>query len=75
MLKNELADYWDELVIRTKAGCGMWRGPCGDDGSHKCLLAIWVLRDQNLQGLDRWEFSAEELEDIDHIVMSSNEEG
>ena len=29
----------DELVISTKAGFGMWRGPYGDHGSRKYLIA------------------------------------
>ncbi|WP_328587792.1 L-glyceraldehyde 3-phosphate reductase [Konateibacter massiliensis] len=51
MLKNELANYRDELVISTKAGYTMWQGPYGDWGSKKYLVSSL---DQSLKrmGLD-----------------------
>ena len=39
ILREELADHRDELVISTKAGYLMWPGPYGDGGSRKYLLA------------------------------------
>ena len=51
ILKEELMDYRDELVVSTKAGYLMWDGPYGDHGSRKYLLASL---DQSLlrMGLD-----------------------
>lgn len=39
ILREDLKEYRDELVISTKAGYGMWQGPYGDGGSRKYLLA------------------------------------
>ncbi len=39
ILKEELLDYRDELIISTKAGYGMWPGPYGDGGSRKYLIS------------------------------------
>lgn len=39
ILHDELSSYRNELVISTKAGFPMWRGPYGDGGSRKYLLA------------------------------------
>lgn len=39
ILKDDLADYRDELLISTKAGYRMWPGPYGEWGSRKYLLA------------------------------------
>ena len=39
ILKEEMSSYRDELIISTKAGYGMWKGPYGDLGSRKYLLA------------------------------------
>lgn len=39
ILKSDLMPYRDELLISTKAGYGMWKGPYGDWGSRKYLLA------------------------------------
>ena len=39
ILKEDLHPYRDELIISTKAGYGMWKGPYGDWGSRKYLLA------------------------------------
>ncbi len=51
IIKNELKDYRDELIISTKAGYLMWNGPYGDWGSRKYLIASL---DQSLKrmGLD-----------------------
>ncbi len=51
IVKNELKDYRDELIISTKAGYLMWDGPYGDWGSRKYLIASL---DQSLKrmGLD-----------------------
>ena len=35
ILKSELPAYRDEMIISTKAGYGMWKGPYGDWGSRK----------------------------------------
>src|SRR4051812_24492199 len=39
ILKEDLADYRDELIISSKAGYRMWPGPYGEWGSRKYLLA------------------------------------
>ena len=39
ILKEDLHNYRDELIISTKAGYTMWEGPYGDFGSRKYLLA------------------------------------
>ena len=39
ILRRDLADHRDELVISTKAGYRMWPGPYGDGGSRKYLLS------------------------------------
>lgn len=39
MLKTDFAPYRDELIISTKAGYDMWRGPYGNGGSKKHLTA------------------------------------
>lgn len=51
ILKDDLHQYRDELIISTKAGYDMWPGPYGDWGSRKYLLASL---DQSLKrlGLD-----------------------
>lgn len=51
ILKTDLAEHRDELVISTKAGYLMWPGPYGDGGSRKYILASL---DQSLRrmGLD-----------------------
>jgi len=48
ILREELADYRDELVVSTKAGYLMWPGPYGDRGSRKYLLSSL---DQSLKRL------------------------
>lgn len=49
VLRKDLGEYRDELVISTKAGWGMWPGPYGDWGSRKYLLASL---DQSLLRMD-----------------------
>lgn len=51
ILKYELKNYRDEMIISTKAGYLMWNGPYGEWGSRKYLIASL---DQSLQrmGLD-----------------------
>ncbi|MGB8319019.1 MAG: L-glyceraldehyde 3-phosphate reductase [Ignavibacteriaceae bacterium] len=39
VLKKDLKNYRDELVISTKAGWDMWPGPYGNFGSKKYLIA------------------------------------
>lgn len=39
ILKEEMSAYRDEMIISTKAGYDMWKGPYGDWGSRKYLLA------------------------------------
>lgn len=39
ILKENFSAYRDELIISTKAGYDMWKGPYGDWGSRKYLLA------------------------------------
>lgn len=51
ILKEDLGEYRDELIITTKAGYDMWDGPYGNWGSRKYLMASL---DQSLKrmGLD-----------------------
>lgn len=49
ILKSELSSYRDELVISTKAGYSMWKGPYGDWGSRKYLMASL---DQSLKRME-----------------------
>jgi L-glyceraldehyde 3-phosphate reductase len=51
ILKEDIADYRDEMIISTKAGYRMWDGPYGEWGSRKYLTASL---DQSLarMGLD-----------------------
>jgi L-glyceraldehyde 3-phosphate reductase len=39
VLRRDLLPYRDELIISTKAGYDMWKGPYGNFGSRKYLLA------------------------------------
>ena len=39
ILKSDLMPYRDEMIISTKAGYDMWKGPYGDGGSKKYLIA------------------------------------
>ena len=38
-MKRDWRPFRDELVISTKAGYDMWKGPYGNDGSRKYLIA------------------------------------
>ncbi len=51
LLREDLASYRDEMIISTKAGYTMWKGPYGDWGSKKYLVSSL---DQSLKrmGLD-----------------------
>jgi L-glyceraldehyde 3-phosphate reductase len=48
VLKTDLRDHRDELIISTKAGYDMWPGPYGEWGTRKYLLASL---DQSLKRL------------------------
>lgn len=39
ILHSDLKQYRDELIISTKAGYTMWKGPYGDWGSRKYLIS------------------------------------
>lgn len=39
IMKKDLMNYRDELIISTKAGWDMWPGPYGNFGSRKYLIA------------------------------------
>ena len=39
ILKEDLKQYRDEMIISSKAGWGMWPGPYGNFGSRKYLMA------------------------------------
>lgn len=49
ILKHDLRNYRDELIISTKAGYTMWEGPYGDFGSRKYLIASL---DQSLKRME-----------------------
>ena len=51
IMKEELSQYRDEMIISTKAGYTMWDGPYGDWGSRKYLLAS-LDQSLNRMGLD-----------------------
>ncbi len=46
ILKKDLKNYRDELIISSKAGYDMWQGPYGNFGSKKYLISSL---DQSLQ--------------------------
>lgn len=48
ILSQNFKGYRDELIISTKAGYGMWKGPYGEWGSRKYLLSSL---DQSLKRL------------------------
>jgi L-glyceraldehyde 3-phosphate reductase len=48
ILRQDLGDYRDELIVSSKAGWDMWPGPYGNWGSRKYLLASL---DQSLKRL------------------------
>lgn len=39
IMDSDLRPYRDEMLISTKAGYDMWKGPYGDHGSRKYLIA------------------------------------
>ncbi len=39
ILKDDLGVYRDEIIVSSKAGYDMWKGPYGDWGSRKYLIA------------------------------------
>lgn len=39
ILKSDLKPYRNEMIISSKAGYQMWKGPYGDGGSRKYLMA------------------------------------
>ncbi len=39
ILQSDLMPYRNEMIISTKAGYDMWKGPYGDGGSKKYLIA------------------------------------
>lgn len=39
IMENDLRPYRDEMIISSKAGYGMWKGPYGDGGSRKYLMS------------------------------------
>lgn len=51
ILRKDFSNYRDEMIISTKAGYDMWKGPYGNGGSRKYLMASL---DQSLtrMGLD-----------------------
>lgn len=48
ILKSDLMPYRNEMIISSKAGYDMWKGPYGDGGSRKYLVASL---DQSLKKL------------------------
>lgn len=48
ILKEDLSNYRDEIIVSTKAGYDMWEGPYGNWGSRKYLIASL---DQSLKRL------------------------
>ena len=80
ILKSDLKNYRDELIISSKAGYHMWPGPYGEMGSRKYLIASC---DQSLKrmGLDYVDIFyshrfdpdtplEETMGALDHIVRS-----
>jgi L-glyceraldehyde 3-phosphate reductase len=80
ILRTDFAGYRDELIISSKAGYGMWKGPYGEWGSRKYLIASC---DQSLKrlGLDYVDIFyshrfdpdtplEETMGALDHIVRS-----
>ncbi|MGO1306128.1 MAG: aldo/keto reductase [Microbacterium gubbeenense] len=54
IFREDFAPYRDELIISSKAGYDMWRGPYGDWASRKYLIASaeQSLRSMNLDYVD-----------------------
>jgi L-glyceraldehyde 3-phosphate reductase len=80
ILKGDLSDHRDELIISTKAGWDMWPGPYGNLGSRKYLLASidQSLKRMNLDYVDIFYHHRPDRETpleetmgaLDHIVRS-----
>jgi len=72
LLKKDFLPYRDELVITSKAGYDMWKGPYGDHGSRKYLIASC---DQSLKrlGLDYVDIFYHHRPDPDTPVEESME--
>ncbi|MEM7809293.1 MAG: aldo/keto reductase, partial [Planctomycetota bacterium] len=70
VLREDLANHRDELVISTKAGWDMWPGPYGNFGSRKHLLASL---DQSLKrlGLDYVDVYYHHRPDLDTPLEES----
>lgn len=49
IVKSDLKNYRDEMIISTKAGYDMWAGPYGNGGSRKYLIASL---DQSLKRME-----------------------
>ena len=80
ILRQDLAEHRDELIISTKAGYRMWEGPYGDGGSRKYLVASLdqSLRRMGLEYVDIFYHHRpdadtpleETISALDHIVRS-----
>ena len=81
ILKSDLMPYRNEMIISSKAGYDMWKGPYGDGGSRKYLVASLdeSLKRLGLEYVDSFyhhrsdpERPLEEtMEALDHIVRQS----
>jgi L-glyceraldehyde 3-phosphate reductase len=80
IMRNDLRDFRDELIISSKAGYHMWNGPYGEWGSRKYMVASC---DQSLKrtGLEYFDIFyshrfdpetplEETMGALDHIVRS-----
>ncbi|MBI2619039.1 MAG: aldo/keto reductase [Ignavibacteriales bacterium] len=80
ILNSHLRSHRDELIISTKAGYFMWKGPYGDGGSRKYLMASLdqSLRRMRLEYVDIFYHHRPDLETpleetmlaLDQIVRS-----
>ena len=80
ILKKDLRNYRDELIISTKAGWDMWPGPYGNYGSRKYLIASLdqSLKRMGLEYVDIFYHHRpdpetplkETMSALDHIVRS-----
>ena len=80
ILKKDLRNYRDELIISTKAGWDMWPGPYGNYGSRKYLIASLdqSLKRMGLEYIDIFYHHRpdpetplkETMSALDHIVRS-----
>ena len=79
-MKRDWRPFRDELVISTKAGFDMWKGPYGNDGSRKYLIASidQSLKRMNVDYVDIFYHHRpdpdtpleETMAALDHIVRS-----